>query len=194
MPALALMPNALRTPPKGWRRSRAGQHRRDLPRCAASRRGAGGRARDRVGESTHGDRGLRGGASAVPAKWRWQGDRQRLFAPGPATGSRALPCRDRQGGHRGFPRAAAVDYGQHGILTNAVALGTITTTRSEQLVAAKPEVAEHLRRLHPLGRLGRPEEVAEVVAHLIASSTTRTAASAGSPPASPPTPPGARAR
>ena len=37
----------------------------------------------------------------------------------------------------GLTRAAAVDYGPHGIRTNAVALGSITTARSDQLLAAR---------------------------------------------------------
>ena len=79
----------------------------------------------------------------------------------------ALPYATAKAAIEGLTRAAAVDYGPHGIRTNAVALGSITTARSDQLVAVKPEVAEHLRRLHPLGRPGRPEEVAAVVAHLL---------------------------
>jgi NAD(P)-dependent dehydrogenase (short-subunit alcohol dehydrogenase family) len=35
---------------------------------------------------------------------------------------------------------------------------------------ARPEVEDEMRRLHPLGRVGRPEEVAEVVAHLLSAS------------------------
>jgi len=72
----------------------------------------------------------------------------------------------------GLTRAAAVDYGPRGIRTNAVALGTIATARSDELIAARPEAADHLRRLHPLGRPGRPEEVAEVVAHLLSPAAS----------------------
>jgi NAD(P)-dependent dehydrogenase (short-subunit alcohol dehydrogenase family) len=61
----------------------------------------------------------------------------------------------------GLTRAVAVDYGPRGIRANAVALGSIVTGRIE------PAMEQELRALHPLGRVGAPDEVAAVVAHLL---------------------------
>jgi NAD(P)-dependent dehydrogenase (short-subunit alcohol dehydrogenase family) len=72
----------------------------------------------------------------------------------------------------GLTRALAVDYGPFGVRVNAVALGSIATQRSDAHVAALAEderagFDREIRRLQPLGRLGRPEEVADVVAFLL---------------------------
>jgi NAD(P)-dependent dehydrogenase (short-subunit alcohol dehydrogenase family) len=72
----------------------------------------------------------------------------------------ALPYATAKAAVEGLTRALAVDYGRRGIRTNAVALGSIATGRLDA-------VEEQLRRLHPLGRVGRPDEVAAVVAHLL---------------------------
>ena len=79
----------------------------------------------------------------------------------------ALPYATAKAAVEGLTRALAVDYGPQGIRTNAVALGSIATDRYEAMVAERPAVAEHMRALHPLGRVGRPEEVAAVIAHLL---------------------------
>ncbi|WP_254715955.1 SDR family NAD(P)-dependent oxidoreductase [Actinomadura sp. WMMB 499] len=70
----------------------------------------------------------------------------------------------------GLTRALAVDYGPRGVRTNAVALGSITTDRYEEFLALSPDSArieDEIRLLHPLGRVGRPGEVAEAVAFLL---------------------------
>jgi NAD(P)-dependent dehydrogenase (short-subunit alcohol dehydrogenase family) len=72
----------------------------------------------------------------------------------------------------GLTRALAVEYGARGIRVNAVAPGSIVTERYEaEYVAQPPEVAARIDReiayLHPVGRAGRPEEVAATVAHLL---------------------------
>jgi NAD(P)-dependent dehydrogenase (short-subunit alcohol dehydrogenase family) len=72
----------------------------------------------------------------------------------------------------GVTRALAVDYGASGVRVNAVALGSIATDRSDAHLAGLPgeerdRFAREIRRLQPVGRLGRPAEVADVVAFLL---------------------------
>ena len=84
----------------------------------------------------------------------------------------ALPYATAKAATEGLTRALAVDYGSFGIRTNAVALGSITTERyeaflGEQEPAAAARIGEEMRLLHPLGRVGRPEEAAAAVAYLL---------------------------
>ena len=72
----------------------------------------------------------------------------------------------------GLTRALAVDYGPLGVRVNAVALGSIATERSDAHVAAlaadeRARFEREIRLLQPLGRMGRPSEVADVVAFLL---------------------------
>jgi NAD(P)-dependent dehydrogenase (short-subunit alcohol dehydrogenase family) len=84
----------------------------------------------------------------------------------------ALPYATAKAAVEGLTRALAVDYGPHGIRTNAVALGSITTDRYEALAREQEGIEEQMRRLHPLGRVGRPAEVAAVVAHLLSDAAS----------------------
>ena len=63
----------------------------------------------------------------------------------------------------GLTRAAALDYAAQGVRVNAVGPGYIDTPLLESLPA---EARDALVGLHPIGRLGRAEEVAELVAWL----------------------------
>lgn len=65
-------------------------------------------------------------------------------------------------GVAGVTQNAAVEYGQQGIRVNAVAPGFIKTPMISEL-EEDPETYEMLVSLHPIGRLGRPEEIAELV-------------------------------
>jgi NAD(P)-dependent dehydrogenase (short-subunit alcohol dehydrogenase family) len=63
----------------------------------------------------------------------------------------------------GLTRAAALEYAAHGVRVNAVGPAFIETP----LLAGIPsDMAPQLVALHPIGRLGRPEEVAELVVWL----------------------------
>ena len=64
-------------------------------------------------------------------------------------------------------RSMAVDLAQDGIAVNAVAPGWIHTTMTADFLAQADD--DDLRRLNPLGRLGRPEEIASVVVYLAAA-------------------------
>ncbi|MGI8528989.1 MAG: SDR family oxidoreductase [Geodermatophilaceae bacterium] len=77
----------------------------------------------------------------------------------------------------GLARALAVDYGPSGIRVNAVAVGSITTQRYEAFLAelepaAAARVEQKMDRLHPLGRVGRAEEVAAAVAYLLSDDAS----------------------
>ena len=77
----------------------------------------------------------------------------------------------------GLTRALAVDYGAYGIRVNAVALGSIATERHAALLErAGPRgaaaIEADIARLHPLGRIGRAEEAAAVVAHLLSEDAS----------------------
>jgi NAD(P)-dependent dehydrogenase (short-subunit alcohol dehydrogenase family) len=81
----------------------------------------------------------------------------------------ALPYATAKAAIEGLTRALAVDYGPRGIRTNAVALGSIATERYDAYVAASDTsaVEAQMADLHPLGRVGRPAEVAATIAFLL---------------------------
>jgi len=65
----------------------------------------------------------------------------------------------------GLTRTAAVEYGKAGLRINAVGPGFIHTPMISALEADQ-EINKLLVSLHPIGRLGTPEEVAELVVWL----------------------------
>ena len=77
----------------------------------------------------------------------------------------------------GLTRALAVEYGSLGIRVNAVALGSIGTERYQAFLGQQDpdtvvEIEREMRRLHPVGRVGRPDEVAATVAHLLSDDAS----------------------
>ncbi|WP_371783482.1 SDR family NAD(P)-dependent oxidoreductase [Streptosporangium subroseum] len=89
----------------------------------------------------------------------------------------ALPYVTAKAAVEGLTRALAVDYGPRGIRVNAVALGSISTERYEAFLGRQePETAgriqDEMRLLHPLGRVGRPEEVAAAVTYLLSDDAS----------------------
>lgn len=66
----------------------------------------------------------------------------------------------------GLTRNMAADYGPHGIRVNAVAPGIIATPLTRARIASNRWFADALIGGTPLGRAGRPEEVAAAIAFL----------------------------
>lgn len=74
-----------------------------------------------------------------------------------------------KGGVVNMTRTAAVTYAKKGIRINAVCPGYIETNILDGL---NDEMLEHLKSLHPIGRLGRPEEVAYAVLFLASDESS----------------------
>jgi NAD(P)-dependent dehydrogenase (short-subunit alcohol dehydrogenase family) len=67
-------------------------------------------------------------------------------------------------GQVGLTKAAALDYGSQGIRVNAIAAGLVDTP----LIAGgrSPETTAARIAAHPIGRIGRPEEIADAIVWL----------------------------
>ena len=63
----------------------------------------------------------------------------------------------------GLTRSAALEYAARGIRINAVCPGTIETPMVAEMLAKEPEAMKEIMRDQPIGRLGRPEEIAAAV-------------------------------
>lgn len=78
-------------------------------------------------------------------------------------------------GLHGLTRAVAVDYGPDGVRCNAVAPGWIDTQLNEDFITSLAEPAAFRAKIggiHPLGRTGAPQEVAELICWLASDSAS----------------------
>jgi NAD(P)-dependent dehydrogenase (short-subunit alcohol dehydrogenase family) len=66
----------------------------------------------------------------------------------------------------GLTRTAALEYAGQGIRVNAVCPGVIDTEMVERFTGHNPEAEAALVATEPVGRLGRPEEIADAVVWL----------------------------
>ncbi len=72
----------------------------------------------------------------------------------------------------GLTKSAALEYGRKNIRVNAVCPGVIRTAMYERAVLADPKVGPSVAQLHPIGRIGEPEEVAAVVLWLCSDAAS----------------------
>jgi NAD(P)-dependent dehydrogenase (short-subunit alcohol dehydrogenase family) len=69
----------------------------------------------------------------------------------------------------GLTKTAALDYAEHGIRINAVAPGPIDTHR---LTVLPEQVRDEIATVVPLGRIGKPDEVAATVTWLLSEQAS----------------------
>ena len=73
----------------------------------------------------------------------------------------------------GFTKSAALEYAARGIRINAICPGMIATAMSDQMVAAgQGEALKAMEKSIPMGRVGRPEEIASVVLWLCSDAAS----------------------
>ena len=66
----------------------------------------------------------------------------------------------------GLTKVAALDYGSQGVRVNAICPGTARTPMVDEAVRSFPEIEDQLKQLHPIGRIGEAEEIAEAAVWL----------------------------
>jgi NAD(P)-dependent dehydrogenase (short-subunit alcohol dehydrogenase family) len=73
----------------------------------------------------------------------------------------------------GFTKSAALEYAARGIRVNAVCPGLIQTPMSDQMVAAgQGDALKAMEKSIPMGRVGRPEEIANAVLWLCSDAAS----------------------
>jgi 3-oxoacyl-[acyl-carrier protein] reductase len=82
----------------------------------------------------------------------------------------AIPYATAKGALISYTKALAKELAPRGIRVNAVAPGVVDTPFHERF--STPEALENFRKMIPLGRLGRPEEIARVILFLASDASS----------------------
>jgi NAD(P)-dependent dehydrogenase (short-subunit alcohol dehydrogenase family) len=72
----------------------------------------------------------------------------------------------------GLTKDGALQYAKAGVRVNAVCPATIRTPMVERMLKAHPEVEPMVTNMQPIGRVGRPEEVAQAVLWLCSDDSS----------------------
>jgi NAD(P)-dependent dehydrogenase (short-subunit alcohol dehydrogenase family) len=72
----------------------------------------------------------------------------------------------------GLTKSAALEYASRGIRINAVCPGTIETPMVTGMLASEPDAMKDIMKDQPIGRLGRPEEIAAAVLWLCSAGAS----------------------
>jgi NAD(P)-dependent dehydrogenase (short-subunit alcohol dehydrogenase family) len=72
----------------------------------------------------------------------------------------------------GLTKTAALEYAKSGIRINAVCPGVIQTPMLERLFQSGPQAGEAIAAMEPVGRLGKPEEIAEAAVWLCSDAAS----------------------
>jgi NAD(P)-dependent dehydrogenase (short-subunit alcohol dehydrogenase family) len=72
----------------------------------------------------------------------------------------------------GLTKAAAIEYSARGIRFNSICPGGIETPLFAEAAAADPGLRPAVEAGHPIGRMGRPEDIADAVVWLVSDASS----------------------
>jgi NAD(P)-dependent dehydrogenase (short-subunit alcohol dehydrogenase family) len=72
----------------------------------------------------------------------------------------------------GLTKSAALEYAKSGIRINAVAPGVVETDMLKRVAEDNKQFVETLKSMHPIGRIGDPQEIANAVVWLLSDKAS----------------------
>jgi NAD(P)-dependent dehydrogenase (short-subunit alcohol dehydrogenase family) len=72
----------------------------------------------------------------------------------------------------GLTKSAALEYAKSGIRINAIAPGSVDSDTFKQVAGDNKQYLDSLKSMHPVGRIGDPEEIANAVVWLLSDKAS----------------------
>jgi NAD(P)-dependent dehydrogenase (short-subunit alcohol dehydrogenase family) len=72
----------------------------------------------------------------------------------------------------GLTKSAAVEFGKQGIRVNAILPGVIDSDMYQRFAGEKPEFHAQMTAMHPIGRIGKPDDIADAAIWLSSSKSS----------------------
>ncbi|MEM6822531.1 MAG: SDR family oxidoreductase, partial [Verrucomicrobiota bacterium] len=72
----------------------------------------------------------------------------------------------------GLTKTAALEYAKSGVRVNAVCPGAIETAMTDRIIERAPSMKDMYIQLEPVGRMGKPEEVAKSIMWLLSEEAS----------------------
>lgn len=112
------------------------------------------------------------GAAMIPRKWGRIINIASINALWPGKAMRGRSYETAKGALTMFTKAVAADWAVHGITVNAIAPGPFLTDANRRWIGERPEFEGEVASSIPMGRWGRPEEIAPLALYLASEASS----------------------
>lgn len=112
------------------------------------------------------------GGAMIPRKWGRIINLSSINALWPGKAMRGRSYETSKGALTMFTKAVAADWAVHGITVNAIAPGPFLTDANKRWIGEKPEFEGEVATSIPMGRWGRPEEIAPLALYLASDASS----------------------
>jgi gluconate 5-dehydrogenase len=106
------------------------------------------------------------GGAMIPRKWGRIINISSINALWPGKAMRGRSYETSKGALTMFTKAVAADWAVHGITVNAIAPGSFLTDANKRWISERPEFEGEVATSIPMGRWGRPDEIAPLALYL----------------------------
>ena len=112
------------------------------------------------------------GAAMIPRRWGRIINISSISAVWPGKAMRGRSYETAKGALTAFTKAVAADWAVHGITVNAIAPGPFLTDANRRWIGERPEFEGEVASSIPMGRWGRPEEIAPLALYLASDASS----------------------